>query len=115
MIFRLILSANRESGKRRSVNRDFLAVEMDGYDQHFSLKDGLNPLFSELNDALAGFRLALIQAGLWDRVTIVLTSEFGRRWVAIIFMFIFVDFLSFIDLTFTFRPSITPNASGGIE
>lgn len=89
MIFRLILSANRESGKRRSVNRDFLAVEMDGYDQHFSLKDGLNPLFSELNDALAGFRLALIQAGLWDRVTIVLTSEFGR--------------------------SITPNASGGID
>ena len=89
MVYRLILSANRQSGTRRNVNRDFYAVEMDGYDQHFSLKDGLNPLFSELNDAITGFRLALRQASLWDRVTVVLTSEFGR--------------------------SITPNASGGTD
>ena len=106
------MSANRDtSGKRRSVNRDFYSLQMDGYDQHFSLKDGLNPLFSELNDAIAGFRKALKNVDIWDLVTIVVTSEFGRRWVTI-----FISLQTSRDVgVLLFRPSITQNASGGLE
>jgi len=35
-------------------------------------------LFDEINDALYGFQSALKSQGLWDMVTLVLHSEFGR-------------------------------------
>ena len=77
----------------REVNRDVFAVQMGGFDQHFSMKSGLTSLFSEINGALVGFRTALKAENLddgstlWDHVTVVMESEFGR--------------------------TITPNASGG--
>ena len=77
----------------REVNRDTFAIQIGGFDQHFSLKSGLTNLFSEINGALVGFRTALqaetLDDGstLWDHVTVVMESEFGR--------------------------TITPNANGG--
>ncbi|KAL7542381.1 hypothetical protein ACHAXR_012259 [Thalassiosira sp. AJA248-18] len=84
MIYRLIGRA-----ARRGKNRDVFACEMEGFDQHFSLKPKLNPLLDEVNDAIEGFRKQLIRSRLWDSVTVIVHSEFGR--------------------------SITPNASGGTD
>lgn len=85
MVYQLI-SVHEARGK----NRDFFAVEKGGFDSHFSMKEGLDALFSgEVNPAIKGFRDALKLRGLWDSTTLVMTSEFAR--------------------------TISPNASGGTD
>lgn len=79
MVFRLITL-----NEARGVNRDFFAVELGGFDTHFEMVDGLSTKFDIINSALHGFRLdlkaALLSDGstLWDKVTVVMSSEFGR-------------------------------------
>ncbi len=79
MVFRLIV-LNEE----REVNRDFFAVELSGFDAHFEMVDALNRKFGVINPAIHGFRQDLknIALGdgttLWDKVTLVMSSEFGR-------------------------------------
>ena len=69
MVYRLMkLRTNR------GVDRDVFACQIGGFDQHFSLKSSLVDLFKHINGALAGFRSALKDEGLWDRVTLVMTS-----------------------------------------
>jgi uncharacterized protein (DUF1501 family) len=53
-------------------------VNFGGFDTHFNLKDILNSKFTEMGGVFKGFRDALVAAGLWDKVTIVVTSEMGR-------------------------------------
>ena len=85
MVYQL-MSVHEARGK----NRDFFAVEIGGFDSHFSMKESLNALFSgEVNPAIKGFRDALKLIGLWESTTVVMTSEFGR--------------------------TISPNASGGTD
>ena len=69
----------------RSVNRDFFAVELNGFDTHFELLTGLSGKFDVINPALNGFRdnlkANILSDGittLWDQVTLVMSSEFGR-------------------------------------
>jgi uncharacterized protein (DUF1501 family) len=53
-------------------------VNFNGFDTHFNLKDTLNSKFTEIGAVLKGFRDALVAAGLWDKVTVVVSSEMGR-------------------------------------
>eukprot|EP00984_Skeletonema_dohrnii_P034366 scaffold33539_cov203-Skeletonema_dohrnii-CCMP3373.AAC.2 len=79
MVFRLIV-LNEE----RNVNRDFFAVEYGGFDAHFEMVSGLNTKLRVINDAIYGFRQELKAktlidgSTLWDKVTLVMSSEFGR-------------------------------------
>jgi uncharacterized protein (DUF1501 family) len=38
----------------------------------------LNKKLSELGSVMKGFRDELVSAGLWDQVTVVISSEFGQ-------------------------------------
>lgn len=62
----------------REVNRDSFAVSLGGFDTHFDLKSVLQAKFQEIGPVLRGFRDALVDLGLWDGITIVVSSEFGR-------------------------------------
>lgn len=79
MVFRLI-----KINEERNVNRDFFAVELGGFDTHFEMFDLLASKFDTINSAIMGFRNDLKAASssdgssLWDKVTVVMSSEFGR-------------------------------------
>eukprot|EP00804_Cyclotella_cryptica_P019763 CCRYP_009664-RA/>CCRYP_009664-RA protein AED:0.11 eAED:0.11 QI:135/1/0.94/1/1/1/17/0/2177 len=73
MVLRLI-----KLREARGVNRDTFAVSDAGYDTHFDLKSLLNAKFVEMGAVLKAFRDELVNLGLWDRITIVVSSEMGR-------------------------------------
>lgn len=79
IVFRLIALY-----ERRNVNRDFFSVELGGFDTHFEMVAGLNSKFNVINPAIHAFRQELKNAvlddgtTLWDKVVLVMTSEFGR-------------------------------------
>lgn len=79
MVFQLIAF-----NEARDVNRDFFAVALGGFDAHFEMVSALNRKFGEINSAIHGFRQELKNAALgdgttlWDKVTLVMSSEFGR-------------------------------------
>lgn len=77
VVYRLIKAANTNDGNR-PINRDVFAVQMNGFDQHFSQKPTLNSLFDELNDAVSAFRKAMKRAGLWEKGVMIIHSEFAR-------------------------------------
>eukprot|EP00804_Cyclotella_cryptica_P004534 CCRYP_006892-RA/>CCRYP_006892-RA protein AED:0.17 eAED:0.17 QI:494/0.84/0.6/1/0.94/0.9/20/0/2106 len=62
----------------REVNRDTFALTIDGFDTHFDLKNVLSQKFAEIGPALKGFRDELVTLGLWNSITIVISSEMGR-------------------------------------
>jgi uncharacterized protein (DUF1501 family) len=66
------------TGESRGVNRDSFAISLGGFDTHFDLKSVLQEKFQEIGPVLKGFRDALVELGLWDSVTVVVSSEFGR-------------------------------------
>ena len=55
-----------------------LKVVQDGYDTHEAQPDRHAELMRDLGAALHAFRRALVEIGLWDRVTVLTYSEFGR-------------------------------------
>ena len=69
------LIAARET---RLVDRDFFFIPFDGFDSHNDVGLSLEKRFEELNDALEAFVTELKLLGVWDNVTIVQTSDFGR-------------------------------------
>ena len=69
------LIAARES---RGVDRDVFFIPFDGFDTHDEVTETLQLRFAELNDALKTFVNELKMLGMWDNVTIVQTSDFGR-------------------------------------
>ena len=78
MVYRLIAI-----NEARGVNRDFFSVTLGGFDTHFELLLGLSGKFDVVNPAINGFRenlkASVISDGtLWDQVTLVMSSEFGR-------------------------------------
>ena len=60
------------------MNRDSFAVSIGGFYTHFDLKGVLNEKLTMIGSVLKGFRDELVALQLWDGVTIVVTSEFGR-------------------------------------
>ena len=63
---------------QRGVNRDTFYVGGGSYDHHGSLKLNLKHHFGELDNALTKFSDELKAQGLWDSVTLLITSDFGR-------------------------------------
>lgn len=64
--------------EERGVNRDTFALTMSGFDTHFDLKNILNQKFTEIGASLRAFRDDLVDIGLWNNITLVVSSEMGR-------------------------------------
>lgn len=61
-----------------SVEVPVLKVMQAGYDTHDAQPDAHAVLLTELSDAIEAFASAMRDIGLWDQVTVVTYSEFGR-------------------------------------
>jgi uncharacterized protein (DUF1501 family) len=66
------------TGESRGINRDSFAISLGGFDTHFDLKSVLQAKFEEIGPVLKGFRDALVDLGVWEGITVVVSSEFGR-------------------------------------
>lgn len=62
----------------RGVDRDFFFVPFGGWDAHRDVGWNLRRNFSYLNRALQSFSEEMKNEGIWDRITILQASEFGR-------------------------------------
>ena len=60
------------------VDVSVLKVVQDGYDTHDAQPYLHAALLQDLSEAIGAFASAMQQIGLWDRVTVVTYSEFGR-------------------------------------
>jgi len=60
------------------VERDFFYIEMGGFDTHSDVEERLDLLFSELNVAVRAFVDEMTVQNVWEDVTVVQTSDFGR-------------------------------------
>jgi len=58
--------------------RDVFHVESFGWDTHFDRFAGPEAKYLAIDDALTKFATEMKAAGVWDKVTVVLTSDFGR-------------------------------------
>jgi uncharacterized protein (DUF1501 family) len=68
--------------KKRGNDRDVFYLTMGSWDHHSELKIGLSANFVKLNDALTAFYNEMVAQGVWDGLTIVVTSEFSRTLTA---------------------------------
>jgi uncharacterized protein (DUF1501 family) len=62
----------------RGSDRDVFYVEIPGFDTHRDLNQLFGKLLSSVNLGIEEFKGAMVDEGLWDSVTIVMVSEFGR-------------------------------------
>jgi len=62
----------------RGKDRDVFFVESFGWDHHTDIELSLASNFEELNHAVLAFREEMKAQWKWDKVTVVLVSEFGR-------------------------------------
>jgi uncharacterized protein (DUF1501 family) len=62
----------------RGAERDVFYVEKDGFDTHFDQINIFGRLLPSVNAGIDEFKRAMVAEGLWDCVTIVMVSEFGR-------------------------------------
>ena len=56
-----------------------IKVSLGSFDTHTFERNTHDRLIGELGSALAAFRLAMLETGNWQRVTVMTYSEFGRR------------------------------------
>ena len=75
--FEMILKLIMTRDNRRS-DRDVFFVKMGDFDHHNAMKPRLQDRFRTLDRALEWFHHHLQQQGLWEDVTIVTLSDFGR-------------------------------------
>ena len=61
------------------VSTPVFKVSHGGFDTHASQAEAHAFLLTELDEALAGFERAARDMGLWEQVTLMTYSEFGRR------------------------------------
>ena len=73
MILKLMMTRDA-----RGSDRDVFYVSIGGFDTHDDMKDRLTDRFQELDQSLEWFHHHLQDQGLWDNVTIVSVSDFGR-------------------------------------
>jgi len=62
----------------RQVERDFFYVELGGFDTHNEIHEVMDENFDYLNIALEAFVAELKAQGIFDAVTMVSSSDFGR-------------------------------------
>jgi uncharacterized protein (DUF1501 family) len=62
----------------RGTDRDVFFVDLPGWDHHVDMKVRLADNFQKLNQALTLFVAELKAQGLWEQVTLVTASDFGR-------------------------------------
>ena len=67
-----------KSNDERKRNRDVFYMKIGGFDHHFQSKISAGQSFPPINDAIQSFYQELIAQGNLDKVTFILTSEFGR-------------------------------------
>ena len=67
-----------QTHKARGSDRDVYFVNFDGWDHHVKVKHGLDQKFKELNEYITCYVENLKALNLWDNVTMVVMSEFGR-------------------------------------
>jgi uncharacterized protein (DUF1501 family) len=73
-----MLSKLMKSRDVRGVDRDVFYTEFGGWDHHNGQVSGLQNKFRELNKSLDLLITELKLQGVWNDVTIVIASEFGR-------------------------------------
>ncbi len=56
-----------------------IKVSLGSFDTHTYERNTHDRLMAELGGAMAAFRLAMVETGNWQRVTVMTYSEFGRR------------------------------------
>lgn len=66
----------------RRTDRDVFYAELFGFDTHGKQDVGLDLNLQEINAALSSFVKEMKAQNLWDNVTIVIVSEFGRTLVS---------------------------------
>jgi len=71
-----------KSNECRGSERDLFYIETGAFDHHSDLLVGLEEQFSDLNQGLSDFTTRLKDAGLWDNVAIMVSSDFGRTLTA---------------------------------
>ncbi|MEM9704903.1 MAG: DUF1501 domain-containing protein [Pseudomonadota bacterium] len=69
-----VIGANGPLGAQRQI---FYATR-GGFDTHSNQTNTLPAIISEVAEAVAAFRTAMIELGLWDSVTVFSASDFGR-------------------------------------
>lgn len=62
----------------RGSDRDIFYVERPGFDTHSDLNEVFGSLIGSVNLGMDEFKRAMLDEGLWDKVTIVMVSEFAR-------------------------------------
>lgn len=62
----------------RNVDRDFFFTELGSWDTHNQMKEGLRSQLYALNFGLEMFVEQAKLSGIWDKVTVVIASDFGR-------------------------------------
>ena len=70
------------SHDQRGTDRDVFFVRMGGWDHHSATKSQLKYYFGLLNQALTSFYDELKAQGQWNKVSLVVTSEFSRTLTA---------------------------------
>jgi len=70
------------SHQLRGTDRDVFFVSLSGWDNHEQLKAALTRNFQELNTALTTFYNEMISQGVWNSVSLVITSDFARTLTA---------------------------------
>jgi len=63
---------------QRKSERDIFFVELYGFDHHSDVIEGLQELFQEASEAIEGFVAEMEAQGVFDKVVIATTSDFGR-------------------------------------
>lgn len=63
------------------VSRQVYYTTQGGYDSHDTQANRLPDLHQELNDAMAAFRAAMLELGLWNDVLLFTMSDFGRSMI----------------------------------
>ena len=58
--------------------RDVFYVSLGGFDAHSMVESQMETSLASVDEALASFAAEMKAQGLWDQVTIMQTSEFGR-------------------------------------
>jgi uncharacterized protein (DUF1501 family) len=70
------------SYQQRGTDRDVFYVPLGSWDHHSDLKVELSTNFITLNEGLTAFSNEMKAQGMWNSVTVVVTSEFGRTLTA---------------------------------
>ena len=66
------------SRNQRGTDRDVFYLSLGGWDHHADMKTGLSSNFFQLNEALTVFYNEMKAQGVWDGVSLLITSDFSR-------------------------------------